>query len=240
MQTILVCDDDKQIVEAISIYLTGEGFHVLKAYDGYDALDIMEAEKVDLMIIDVMMPGLDGIRTTLKVRETSSIPIIILSAKGEDNDKILGLNIGADDYITKPFNPLELVARVKSQLRRYTQLGNIGDPESANIYSCGGLVMNDDTKDVTVDGEPVKLTPIEYNILLLLVKNAGKVFSIDEIYTSIWNEQAIGADNTVAVHIRHIREKIEINPREPRYLKVVWGVGYKIEKQNGDQETEES
>ena len=233
MQTILVCDDDKQIVEAISIYLTVGGFHGLKAYDGYDVLDIIEKNKVDLLIIDVMMPGLDGVHTVLKVRETSSIPIIMLSAKGEDNDKILGLNVGADDYITKPYNPLELVARVKSQLRRYTQLGNIGEAQSDSVYTCGGLVMNDDTKEVTVDGNPVKLTPIEYNILLLLVKNAGKVFSIDDIYTSIWNEQAIGADNTVAVHIRHIREKIEINPREPRYLKVVWGVGYKIEKQDG-------
>lgn len=232
MQTILVCDDDKQIVEAISIYLNSEGFHVLKAYDGYDVLEIMETKKVDLLIIDVMMPGLDGVHTVLKIRESSSIPIIMLSAKGEDNDKILGLNIGADDYLTKPYNPLELVARVKSQLRRYTQLGNMEELTQANIYTCGGLEMNDDTKDVTVDGNPVKLTPIEYNILLLLVKNAGKVFSIDEIYTSIWNEEAIGADNTVAVHIRHIREKIEINPREPRYLKVVWGVGYKIEKQD--------
>ena len=218
MQTILVCDDDKEIVDAIDIYLTGEGFHILKAYDGYDALKILETEHADLMIIDVMMPGLDGIRTTLKVRETSSIPIIILSAKSEDSDKILGLNIGADDYLSKPFNPLELVARVKSQLRRYTQLGNLN--QSSN-----------ETKEVFVDDEPIKLTPIEYNILLLLTKNAGKVFSIDEIYKQIWNEEAIGADNTVAVHIRHIREKIEINPREPRYLKVVWGVGYKIEKQ---------
>jgi DNA-binding response OmpR family regulator len=234
MQTILVCDDDKQIVEAIAIYLNGEGFHVLKAYDGYDALDIMAEQKVDLLIIDVMMPGLDGVHTVLKIRENSSIPIIMLSAKGEDNDKILGLNIGADDYLTKPYNPLELVARVKSQLRRYTQLGNMEELTQANVYTCGGLVMDDDTKDVTVDGNPVKLTPIEYNILLLLVKNAGKVFSIDEIYTSIWNEEAIGADNTVAVHIRHIREKIEINPREPRYLKVVWGVGYKIEKQENN------
>ncbi|SFG33535.1 response regulator transcription factor [Oribacterium sp. WCC10] len=232
MQTILVCDDDKQIVEAISIYLTGEGFNVLKAYDGYDVLDIMGQQKVDLLIIDVMMPGLDGVHTVLKIRESSSIPIIMLSAKGEDNDKILGLNVGADDYITKPYNPLELIARVKSQLRRYTQLGNIGEADDDNVYVCGGLVMNDDTKEVTVDGNVVKLTPIEYNILLLLVKNAGKVFSIDDIYTSIWNEEAIGADNTVAVHIRHIREKIEINPREPRYLKVVWGVGYKIEKQD--------
>ena len=231
MQTILVCDDDKEIVDAIDIYLTGEGFHILKAYDGYDALKILETEHADLMIIDVMMPGHDGIRTTLKVRETSSIPIIILSAKSEDSDKILGLNIGADDYLSKPFNPLELVARVKSQLRRYTQLGNLSQGSNENVYKCGGLTINDDTKEVFVDDEPIKLTPIEYNILLLLTKNAGKVFSIDEIYKQIWNEEAIGADNTVAVHIRHIREKIEINPREPRYLKVVWGVGYKIEKQ---------
>ena len=186
MQNILVCDDDKQIVEAISIYLTGEGFHVLKAYDGFDALKIMEKEALDLLILDVMMPGLDGIRTTLKIREKSSVPIIILSAKSEDTDKILGLNIGADDYITKPFNPLELVARVKSQLRRYTQLGNMNETTKGDaVYSCGGLLINDDTKEVSVDGEQVKLTPIEYNILLLLVKNAGKVFSIDEIYTSI-------------------------------------------------------
>ena len=230
MQTILVCDDDKEIVDAIDIYLTGEGFHILKAYDGYDALKILETEHADLMIIDVMMPGLDGIRTTLKVRETSSIPIIILSAKSEDSDKILGLNIGADDYLSKPFNPLELVARVKSQLRRYTQLGNLSQGSNENVYKCGGLTINDDTKEVFVDDEPIKLTPIEYNILLLLTKNAGKVFSIDDIYKQIWNEEAIGADNTVAVHIRHIREKIEINPREPRYLKVVWGVGYKIER----------
>lgn len=233
MQTILVCDDDKEIVDAIDIYLTGEGFHILKAYDGYDALKILETEHADLMIIDVMMPGLDGIRTTLKVRETSSIPIIILSAKSEDSDKILGLNIGADDYLSKPFNPLELVARVKSQLRRYTQLGNLNQSSNENVYKCGGLTINDDTKEVFVDDEPIKLTPIEYNILLLLTKNAGKVFSIDEIYKQIWNEEAIGADNTVAVHIRHIREKIEINPREPRYLKVVWGVGYKIGKTVG-------
>jgi len=231
MQTILVCDDDKQIVEAIEIYLSGEGFQIVKAYDGYEALELLERREVDLMIIDVMMPGLDGIRTTLKVRENSSIPIIILSAKSEDTDKILGLNIGADDYLSKPFNPLELVARVKSQLRRYIQLGNLNQVADEQIYKCGGLTINDDTKEVWVDDEPIRLTPIEYNILLLLVKNAGKVFSIDEIYEQIWNEEAIGADNTVAVHIRHIREKIEINPREPRYLKVVWGVGYKIEKQ---------
>lgn len=230
MARILVCDDDKEIVEAIDIYLTQEGHEVLKAYDGVEALKVLQEKDVDLLVIDIMMPRLDGIRATLKIREKNNIPIIILSAKSEDADKILGLNIGADDYVTKPFNPLELVARVKSQLRRYTQLGSTVDAGSDAVYSVGGLMINDDLKEVTVDGEPVKLTPMEYNILLLLVKNKGKVFSIDQIYESIWNEDAIGVDNTVAVHIRHIREKIEINPREPRYLKVVWGVGYKIEK----------
>lgn len=230
MYNILVCDDDKEIVEAIEIYLTQEGYHILKAYDGVEALKILESEEVHLLVLDVMMPKLDGIRATLKIRENNSIPIIILSAKSEDADKILGLNVGADDYVTKPFNPLELVARVKSQLRRYTQLGGTVKEKSEKVYEVGGLAINDDLKEVTVDGEAVKLTPIEYNILLLLMKNQGRVFSIDQIYESIWNENAIGADNTVAVHIRHIREKIEINPKEPRYLKVVWGVGYKIEK----------
>lgn len=230
MYTVLVCDDDKEIVEAIEIYLSQEGYQILKAYDGEQALKVLSEEKVDLLVIDVMMPRLDGIRATLKIREKLSLPIIILSAKSEDSDKILGLNIGADDYVTKPFNPLELVARVKSQLRRYTKLGNL-NAENNSVFRAGGLVINDDTKEVTVDGEAVKLTPIEYNILLLLVKNQGRVFSINQIYESIWEEEAIGADNTVAVHIRHIREKIEINPKDPRYLKVVWGVGYKIEKQ---------
>lgn len=230
MYNILVCDDDKAIVEAIEIYLSQEGYHILKAYDGEQALKILETEEVHLLVLDVMMPRLDGIRATLKIREKHSIPIIILSAKSEDVDKILGLNVGADDYVTKPFNPLELVARVKSQLRRYTQLGGTAKKESEHVYEVGGLQINDDLKEVTVDGEKVKLTPIEYNILLLLMKNQGRVFSIDQIYESIWNEEAIGADNTVAVHIRHIREKIEINPKDPRYLKVVWGVGYKIEK----------
>lgn len=230
MQTILVCDDDKEIVEAIEIYLQQEGYHILKAYDGEEALEILKENEVHLLIMDVMMPRLDGIRATLKIRENMSLPIIILSAKSEDADKILGLNIGADDYMTKPFNPLELVARVKSQLRRYTQLGSTARSDNQNEFRTGGLVIRDDLKEVTVDGEKVKLTPIEYNILLLLVKNQGKVFSINQIYENIWNEEAIGADNTVAVHIRHIREKIEINPKEPRYLKVVWGVGYKVEK----------
>ena len=230
MAKILVCDDDKEIVEAIEIYLTQDGHQVLEAYDGIEAVEILKKESVDLLIMDIMMPRMDGIRATLKIREKHNIPIIILSAKSEDADKILGLNIGADDYITKPFNPLELVARVKSHLRRYMQLGSTTIKESEAIYTVGGLAINDDLKEVTVDGEPVKLTPIEYNILLLLVKHQGKVFSIDQIYENIWNENAVGVDNTVAVHIRHIREKIEINPREPRYLKVVWGLGYKIEK----------
>ena len=230
MFNILVCDDDKEIVDAIDIYLSQEGYHILKAYNGLQAIEIMKKEEVHLILLDIMMPNLDGIRATRKIRETSSVPIIMLSAKSEDVDKILGLNIGADDYITKPFNPLELIARVKSQLRRYTQLGNLATEEKEAVYVCGGLVVNDDLKTVTVDGEPVKLTPIEYNILVLLIKNQGKVFSIEQIYENIWNEEAIGADNTVAVHIRHIREKIESNPREPRYLKVVWGIGYKIEK----------
>ena len=230
MAKILVCDDDKDIVEAIDIYLTQEGYEVLKAYDGDEAIKVLKRNEVDLLIMDVMMPRLDGIRATLKIRENMSLPIIILSAKSEDADKILGLNIGADDYMTKPFNPLELVARVKSQLRRYTQLGSTARSDNQSEFRTGGLVIRDDLKEVTVDGEKVKLTPIEYNILLLLVKNQGKVFSINQIYENIWNEEAIGADNTVAVHIRHIREKIEINPKEPRYLKVVWGLGYKVEK----------
>lgn len=230
MAKILVCDDDKDIVEAIDIYLTQEGYEVLKAYDGDEAIKVLKRNEVDLLIMDVMMPRLDGIRATLKIRENMSLPIIILSAKSEDADKILGLNIGADDYMTKPFNPLELVARVKSQLRRYTQLGSTARSDNQSEFRTGGLVIRDDLKEVTVDGEKVKLTPIEYNILLLLVKNQGKVFSINQIYENIWNEEAIGVDNTVAVHIRHIREKIEINPKEPRYLKVVWGVGYKVEK----------
>lgn len=229
MAEILVCDDDKDIVEAIEIYLTQEGYHILKAYDGEQAIQVLQNNKVDLLIIDVMMPKLDGIRATLKIREKNALPIIILSAKSEDADKILGLNVGADDYVTKPFNPLELVARVKSQLRRYTQLGAMTEKKE-NIYETGGLMIDDDRKEVTVDGESVKLTPIEYRILLFLVQNQGRVFSINQIYENIWNEEAIAADNTVAVHIRHIREKIEINPKEPRYLKVVWGLGYKVEK----------
>ena len=230
MANILVCDDDREIVDAIEIYLSQDGYKIYKAYDGEQAIQILDKEDIHLLIMDIMMPRLDGIRATLKIREYSSIPIIILSAKSEDTDKILGLNIGADDYICKPFNPLELVARVKSNLRRYTSLGSLTGENKA-IYQVGGLILNDDIKHAAGDDVPVKMTPIEYNILLLLMKNQGRVFSINQIYESIWNEDAIGADNTVAVHIRHIREKIEINPKEPRYLKVVWGVGYKIDKE---------
>ena len=229
MAGILVSDDDREIVDAIEIYLQQEGFTVYKAYDGIEALQVLQEYEIQLAIIDIMMPRLDGIHCTMKIREKSSIPIIILSAKSEDTDKILGLNIGADDYISKPFNPLELVARVKSNLRRYTKLGSLPEQDNSKIFTVGGLAINDESKEVQIDGENVKMTPMEYNILLFLVRNKGKVFSINQIYENIWNETAVGADNTVAVHIRHIREKIEINPKEPRYLKVVWGVGYKIE-----------
>ena len=228
---VLVIEDETRLLRNLTKALREEGYAVDAAADGEEGLYKAQSNEYDAIVLDVMMPKLDGIRATLKIREKSSIPIIILSAKSEDVDKILGLNIGADDYVTKPFNPLELVARVKSQLRRYTKLGNLPADDGENVYQVGGLLVNDDLKEVSVEGEPVKLTPIEYNILLLLVKNPGKVFSIEQIYESIWNEEAIGADNTVAVHIRHIREKIEINPKEPRYLKVVWGIGYKIEKQ---------
>ena len=229
MYNILVCDDDREIVEAIDIYLSKEGYNVIKAYDGVEAIEKLEKEEIHLLLIDIMMPKLDGIRATLKIRQNSSIPIIILSAKSEDADKVIGLDVGADDYITKPFNPLELIARVKSQIRRYTKLGTMVENKS-DVYRVGELEINDACKEVTVDGELVKLTPFEYNILLFLVKNPGRVFTIDQIYEAVWNEEAVAADNTVAVHIRHIREKIEINPKEPRYLKVIWGVGYKIEK----------
>ena len=230
MINILVCDDDKDIVDAIEIYLAPEGYHILKAYDGIQAIEMMRSNDIQLLIMDVMMPRMDGIRATLKIREESNIPIIILSAKTEDTDKIFGLNVGADDYVTKPFNSLELVARVKSQLRRYTKLGTMTPETVSNVYRTGGLEINDDMKQVTVDGRIVeKLTPIQYNILLFLTKNKGRVFSIEQIYENIWKEDAINAENTVAVHIRHIREKIEINPKETSYLKVGWGIGYKME-----------
>ncbi len=225
---ILVCDDDKEIVEAIKIYLENEGYHVLKAYNGAEALDVIENQDIHLIIMDIMMPKMDGIRATIKIREQNNIPLIMLSAKSEDTDKIFGLNMGADDYITKPFNPLELIARVKSQLRRYTQLGSM--EKKSHVFSTGGLVIDDERKQVTVDGEEVHLTPVQYKILKLLTANAGRVFSIEEIYEKVWNEPPVNPENTVAVHIRKIREKIEINPKEPKYLKVVWGIGYKVEK----------
>ncbi|NMD72088.1 response regulator transcription factor [Bacillus sp. DNRA2] len=225
---ILVCDDDKAIVDAIGIYLENEGLHVIKAYDGIEALQIVEQEELHLIIMDIMMPKLDGIRATAKIREEHKIPLIMLSAKSEDTDKILGLNLGADDYMTKPFNPLELIARVKSQLRRYTTFG--GMETKSSVYKSGGLEIDDETKMITIDGEVVHLTPVQYKILKLLTANAGRVFSIEEIYEKVWNEPSFNPDNTVTVHIRKIREKIEFNPREPKYLKVVWGVGYKVEK----------
>ncbi len=227
---ILVCDDDKEIAGAVEIYLKNEGYEVFTAYDGLEALKIVSEQPIHLILMDVMMPKLDGIRTTMKIREEKNIPIIMLSAKSEDYDKITGLNVGADDYITKPFNPLELVARVKSQLRRFTSLGSMDAETKEGIYRNGGLVVDDNEKTVTVDGEQVTLTPTEFGILKLLIQNAGKVFSIEQIYEHVWNEPAYNPENTVAVHIRRIREKIEINPKNPKYLKVVWGIGYKIEK----------
>ena len=227
---ILVCDDEKEIVDAIEIYLLPEGHRIFKAYDGIQALQIMKNTEIHLILLDIMMPHMDGIHTTLKIREQYNVPIIILSAKSEDADKVVGLNVGADDYITKPFNSMELIARVKSQLRRYTELGTMKTEPSHTVYVSGGLMIDDDAKRVTVDGEEVeKLTPIQYSILLFLLKNKGRVFSTGQIYENIWNEDAVSAENTVAVHIRHIREKIEINPKSPKYLKVVWGVGYKVE-----------
>lgn len=229
---ILVCDDDKEIAGAIEIYLRNEGYRVFKAYDGIQALEIARKETLHLIIMDIMMPKMDGVQATMKLREEQNIPIIMLSAKSEDYDKITGLNVGADDYVTKPFNPLELIARVKSQLRRYVRLGSLsGQSESrSDIYTTGGLVIDDEQKSVTLDGEQIPVTPTEYGILKFLTSNAGKVFSIEQIYEAVWNEPAYSAENTVAVHIRRIREKIEIDPKNPQYLKVVWGIGYKIEK----------
>lgn len=227
--TILVCDDDKEIVEAISIYLKQEGYQVVPAYNGKEALELMKTEEIHLIILDIMMPELDGIHALLKLRETSSIPVILLSAKSEDVDKILGLNVGADDYVTKPFNPLELVARVKSQLRRYTKLGGMEIADN-NVLVNGAIALDRDQKQVTVEGEPVKLTPTEFKILQLFMENIGTVFSSAQIYERIWEEDAYATDNIVSVHIRRIREKIEINPKNPDYIKVMWGVGYRMEK----------
>ncbi len=232
MYNILVVDDDKEIVNAIEIYLTKEGYNVLKAYNGMEALKIVkENDDIHLILLDIMMPKLDGISTANLIRKDKKVPIIMLSAKSEDYDKITGLNNGADDYITKPFNPLELIARVNSQIRRYTSLGSIADKmeKGNNVYHSGDLIINDNTKQVEVEGKEIKLTPTEYNILKFLTKNKGIVYSIEQIYENVWEEESYGAENIIAVHIRHIREKIEINPREPKYLKVIWGVGYKIE-----------
>jgi len=226
--TILVCDDDKAIVDALEIYLRQENYDVVKAYTGKQALKALTEKKIHMILLDIMMPEMDGLSATLKIREEQNIPIIILSAKSEDTDKIIGLNFGADDYVTKPFNPLELMARIKSQIRRYTLLG--GMAQKSSVLKTGGLELDTEAKEVRVDGEPVKLTATEYGILLFLMKNMGRVFSINQIYENVWNEPSYSAESTVPVHIRRIREKIEMNPKEPKYLKVVWGIGYKIEK----------
>lgn len=229
MYNILVVDDDKEIVNAIEIYLNKEGYNILKAYNGQEALEIVKNNEIHLIIVDIMMPKMNGIEFTDNIRKDKSIPIIMLSAKSEDYDKVLGLDKGADDYITKPFNPMELIARVNSQIRRYTKLGSIIIEDNENVYKTGELQIDDNTKKVIVDGKEIKLTPTEYNILLFLTKNKSKVFSIEEIYENVWDEECYGAENIIAVHIRHIREKIEINPKDPKYLKVIWGIGYKIE-----------
>ncbi len=228
-QQILVVDDDHEIVAAIAKILETEGYKVRKAYDGMQALEVLQQEKIHLVILDIMMPNMDGMSATIKIREERNIPIILLSAKSEDSDKVLGLTMGADDYIAKPFSPSELIARVKSQLRRYMKLGDY-NAETGNTIVLGGLTLLEQEKQLYVDGEPVKLTATEYKILQLLMKHPGRVFSAEEIYERVWEEEAFSVENTVMVHIRRIREKIEINPREPRYLKVVWGIGYKIEK----------
>ena len=231
---ILICDDDREIAAAVAIYLQNEGYSTLFAYDGKEAFETVLRSEVHLILMDVMMPELDGLRATVQIRQKRNIPIIMLSAKSEDTDKILGLNMGADDYITKPFNPLELIARVKSQLRRYTTLGSLAATDPGDgFYTVGGLVLDDTRKTVSVDGEEIRLTPLEYKILYLLIRNPGRVFSIDEIYERVWGEEALGSGSTVTVHIRRIREKIEINPGNPKYIKVVWGVGYKMERLDG-------
>lgn len=229
MYNVLVCDDDKEIVSAIEIYLNKEGYNVLKAYDGVQCLDILRSNTIHLIILDIMMPNKDGIETLKEIRKYKCLPVIMLSAKSEDSDKINGLDLGADDYVTKPFNPLELIARVNSNIRRFTMLGSMENAESEHVYKTGGLVIEDDKRVVTVDGKEIKLTPTEYNILKFLTQNKGMVFSIEQIYKNVWADDPYGAENIIAVHIRHIREKIEINPKEPKYLKVIWGIGYKME-----------
>lgn len=232
MNHVLVVEDDKEIREGVEIYLKSQGYEVFQAADGVEGLEVIEKEDIHLAIVDIMMPRMDGISMVVKLREKYDFPVIFLSAKSEEVDKIMGLNMGADDYVTKPFTPMELLARVNSQLRRYCRfMEKLGDKEeNSRIHTIGGLEINEDNVEVTVDGEPVKMTPIEYKILLLLMKNPGRVFSAEEIYERVWNERAVNTD-TIMVHVRNIREKIELNPREPKYLKVVWGVGYKIEKQ---------
>jgi DNA-binding response OmpR family regulator len=231
VMNILVCDDEKDIVEALDIYLSSEGYSVFKAYNGEEALSVMDKEDIQLVLLDVMMPVMDGITAMAKIREKSNVPIIMLTAKSQDTDKVLGLNVGADDYVTKPFNPVELIARVKSQLRRYMTLGSRnGSVKDGNVIVRAGIELDDDAKTVTVDGEPVNLTPTEFQILKLFMENPGKVFSPKDIYRRVWDDAPVGAEGTVAVHIRHLREKVEINPSEPRYLKVVWGQGYKLEE----------
>jgi len=226
---ILICDDDKEIAAAIAVYLANEGYQTHLAHNGLEALAVLEETEIHLILMDIMMPKLDGLQATMEIRKRRNIPIIMLSAKSEDTDKIMGLSIGADDYVTKPFNPLELIARVKSQLRRFTVLGSAPTPQEG-VFTVGGLTMDDNHKTVTVDGADVRLTPLEYKIALLLIRNPGRVFSIDEIYERVWGEDAYAADNTVAVHIRRIREKIEFDPKNPNYIKVVWGIGYKMER----------
>ena len=229
MFNILVCDDERDIVSALQIYLESDGYTVFKAYNGKEAIDILSENEIHLILMDIMMPIMDGITAMVKIREQSNVPVILLTAKSEDTDKILGLNVGADDYITKPFNPVEMLARVRSQIRRYTKLGGNTSVNNENLLTIGGISLNDASKIVTVDGETVNLTPTEYEILKLLMQNKGRVMSQKEIYESVRNELAFGAENTIAVHIRHLREKIEINPSERRYIKVVWAHGYKFE-----------
>lgn len=229
MYNVLVCDDERDIVSALQIYLESDGYRVFTANNGQEALDVAENNEIHLILMDIMMPVMDGITAMVKLREISNVPVILLTAKSEDTDKILGLNVGADDYITKPFNPVEMLARVRSQIRRYTKLGGSTVSDGDDIITVGGIVLNDASKSVTVDGDAVALTPTEYEILKLLMKNKGRVMSQKEIYENIRKEMAFGAENTIAVHIRHLREKIEINPSEPRYIKVVWAHGYKFE-----------
>ena len=229
MYNILICDDERDIVSALKIYLSGEEYKLFEAYDGREALEIVRQNDIHLILMDIMMPQLDGIAATAKLREENNVPIIMLTAKSESGDKVLGLNVGADDYITKPFDPAEVVARVRSQLRRYTKLGAAPEPEKEGRWSVGPITLDEEAKTVTVDGEAVALTPIEYNILKLLIKHPGRIYSSTQIYELVWNESALGAENAVSVHIRHLRQKIEIDPSEPRYLKVVWGLGYKLE-----------